>query len=45
MYRTFIFDLDGTLLNTLCDLATSVNYAQFCRQWGTSVDGTCYTTR
>ena len=31
-YNVFIFDLDGTLLNTLQDLANSVNYAL--RQYG-----------
>lgn len=32
MLNTIIFDLDGTLLNTLADLANSVNYALRCHK-------------
>ena len=32
MYKVYVFDLDGTLLDTLGDLAASVNYAL--RQYG-----------
>ena len=39
MYDTYIFDLDGTLLDTLGDLAASVNYAlQQCGMPRHSVD-------
>lgn len=39
MYSTYIFDLDGTLLDTLGDLAASVNYAlRTCNMQEHSVD-------
>ena len=40
MYNTIIFDLDGTLLNTIEDLADSVNYMQ--RKYGLKEDSVRY---
>ena len=52
-YKIVIFDLDGTILNTLEDLADSTNYAlsvfdmperTFCWQWDKKADGKSCST-
>ena len=39
-YKTFIFDLDGTLLDTLDDLASAVNYAMQAKNYPACSKGT-----